>query len=174
MTRLLGAVLAGGRSSRFGSDKAMALWQGRALLDHVIDALRPMVDEMLLCGRSHGGIAGVADRPAPNMGPLGGLNAALHHAAAHGFDAMLIAGCDTPLLPAALLERLRGSRGPAYVANLPVIGYWPASLAGALDRFMAEDRKHAIKAWATSVGAEPIDWPALVNVNERADLQGLS
>ena len=35
----LGAVIAGGRSSRFGSDKAMALWQGRPLIDHAIDRL---------------------------------------------------------------------------------------------------------------------------------------
>lgn len=173
MTRLLGAVLAGGRSSRFGSDKAMALWRGKPLLEHVIDAVRPMVDDMVLCGRSHGGIEGIPDRPGPGMGPLGGLNAALHHARKHGFHAVLIAGCDTPLLPAALLEGLRASREPTYVAALPVIGWWPASLAAALDAFLAKERKHAIRAWAELVGAEPVDWPGLANVNEPADLEAL-
>lgn len=173
MTRRLGAVLAGGRSSRFGSDKAMAPWRGRPLLDHVIEALRPMVDDMVLCGRSHGGIPGIADRPAPDMGPLGGLNAALHHAAVHGFDAVLIAGCDTPLLPAELLERLCATAAPAYVAALPVIGHWPASLAASLDAFMTENRKHAVMAWARAVGAEPIDWPGLANVNGPDDLRNL-
>lgn len=173
MSRLLGAVLAGGQSSRFGSDKAMAQWRGKALIDHVIDALRPVVDDILLCGRTHGAVACIADRPAPGMGPLGGLNAALHHAAAHGFDAVLAVGCDTPRLPADLFVRLRASQGPAYVSNLPVIGFWPARLAPSLDAFLAEDRSHAIRAWATAIEAEPIDWPALANVNEPADLRGL-
>jgi molybdopterin-guanine dinucleotide biosynthesis protein A len=173
VTRLLGAVLAGGQSSRFGSDKALALWQGKPLLEHVTAALRPMVADLVLCGRSHGGIAGIADRPRAGMGPLGGLNAALHHAQANGFKAVLIAGCDTPRLPAALLERLRAAPGPAYVADVPVIGCWPAWLADSLDAFLAEDRKHAVRIWAEAAGAEPIDWPALVNVNRPDDLEGL-
>lgn len=173
MTRLLGAVIAGGQSSRFGSDKAAALWQGKPLIEHVVAQLGPVVDELVICGRDFGGREGIPDRPAANLGPLGGLNAALHHGAALGFDAVISAGCDTPLLPAPLLDRLSRSTGPAYLATLPVIGYWPASLAGALDDFLAQDRKHAIRAWAESVSAEAIDWPGLPNVNEPADLAGL-
>ncbi len=173
MTRLLGAVLAGGRSSRYGSDKAIALWQGKPLIEHVIAALRPMVDELVICGRDFGGRIGIPDRPAPGMGPLGGLNAALHHAAAHGFDVVISAGCDTPLLPGALLRQLRNSPDPAFVAALPVIGCWPARLAPALDAFMAEHRKHSIKAWADRVAAAAIDWPVLPNVNEPGDLSVL-
>ena len=174
MSRLLGAVLAGGRSSRFGSDKAEALWQGKPLIQHAIDALRPMVDDLVLCGRAYGDIGAIADRPSAGLGPLGGLNAALHHADAHGFAAVLCAGCDTPLLPAALLERLRASGGPAYVGRLPVIGYWPARLAGPLDMFLSEQRKHAIRAWADAVGAEAVDWPGLANINEPKDIAALS
>lgn len=173
MSRLLGAVLAGGRSSRFGSDKAEALWQGRPLVEHAVALLRPIAADVVLCGRAYAGLAAIPDRPAPDMGPLAGLNAALHHAAAHGFDAVLTIGCDTPLVPADLFDRLRGSAGPAYVANLPVIGYWPAALAARLDAFLAEDRKHAIRGWAQLVSAEPLDWPALANVNEPADLEKL-
>lgn len=173
MTRLLGAIIAGGRSSRFGSDKAMALWQGRALIDHVGDALRPHVERVMICGRGHGALPSLADRPAADMGPLGGLNAALHHAREQGYDAVLAAGCDTPLLPRALLERLRDAPGAAYVAQLPVIGIWPAALAAELDAFLASDVKHAIRAWAEIAGAQAIDWPGLANVNRAADLDQL-
>jgi molybdopterin-guanine dinucleotide biosynthesis protein A len=172
--RLLGAVLAGGRSSRFGSDKAEALWQGKPLVEHALDALRPLVDEVVLCGRAYGGGAlAIPDRPAAGMGPLAGLNAALHHAATHEFAAVLCVGCDTPLLPAALLERLSMSSGPSYVAGLPIIGYWPAALAAQLDAFLSENRKHAVRAWAASVAADAIDWPALPNINEPADISAL-
>jgi molybdenum cofactor guanylyltransferase len=173
VTRLLGAVIAGGGSSRFGSDKAAALWQGKPLIEHVIAQLGPVVDELVICGRDFGGREGIADRPAAGLGPLGGLNAALHHGVAQGFEAVISAGCDTPLLPAALLDRLRNSSGPAFLAKLPVIGFWPVSLAGALDQFLAQDRRHAIRAWAESVSAMAVDWPALPNVNEPGDLTSL-
>lgn len=172
MSRQLGAVIAGGRSSRFGSDKAMALWHGRRLIDHAIDALRPFVDEIVICGRGHDGLASISDRPAPGMGPLGGLCAALHHAQAQGREAVLSIGCDTPLLPAALVERLIAGGG-GHVAQLPVVGLWPASLAASLDAFLASDRKHAIRIWAAAAGVGAVDWPGLANVNEPGDLSAL-
>jgi molybdopterin-guanine dinucleotide biosynthesis protein A len=173
MSRLLGAVIAGGQSSRFGSDKAAALWQGVPLIEHVIAQLGPVVDELVICGRDFGGREGIPDRPAAGLGPLGGLNAALHHAVAIGCDAVISAGCDTPLLPVPLLDRLRNATGPAFLGQLPIIGVWPASMAGALDDFLAKDQKHSIKAWGASVSAEAIDWPALPNVNAPGDLAGL-
>ena len=93
---VLGAVLAGGRSSRFGSDKALALLNGRTLLDHAIAAISPHIGQVVVCGRA----GGLADRPQRDMGPLGGLNAALHHAVDHGFAGVLTTGCDMPVYPA--------------------------------------------------------------------------
>jgi molybdopterin-guanine dinucleotide biosynthesis protein A len=170
----LGAVIAGGRSTRFGSDKAEALWRGRPLIGHAIGALRPFVDELVVCGRSHGDLPTIPDRPAPGMGPLGGICAALHHAEGRGHSAVLTVGCDTPLLPPALFERLIAAGGPAYVAQLPLIGCWPVDLAAGLDTFLASDAKHAIRAWAALAGAEAIDWPGLANVNAPEDLGTLS
>jgi len=173
MSGLLGAVLAGGGSVRFGSDKALATWRGKPLIDHVAEALRGHVDAVVVCGRSHGLLRGLQDRPRPGMGPLGGLAAALHHAASRGFDAVITAGCDTPVLPPALLDRLKGEAGAAYLASLPVIGRWPASLSASLDAFLEERCKHAIKAWAELIGASQIDWPELPNVNRPGDLDDL-
>jgi molybdopterin-guanine dinucleotide biosynthesis protein A len=175
VTRLLGALIAGGRSSRFGSDKALACWRGKPLIDHAADALRPHVEALVVCGRAHGGLTMLADRPAPDMGPLGGLNAALHHARANGFDAVLTVGCDTPLLPDTLAGRLSAAAsGAACLSNLPVIGRWPAALADRLDAFLAEDRKHSIRAWAAEAGAEVIEGIDLPNVNRPEDLAVLT
>lgn len=173
MTRLLGAVLAGGRSSRFGSDKAMAPWQGRPLIEHAADALRPHVDALVVCGREHPGLASVPDRPAPGMGPLGGIAAALHRAGVGGFDAVLTIGCDTPLIPSELLTALLAAPGAAYAAGLPVMGRWPTILAAGLDAFLAQDRKHSIRSWAASVGAVELDFPDIPNINSPADLAAL-
>lgn len=170
MTRILGAVLAGGQSRRFGSDKALALWRGKSLLDWAIDALRPHVETVIPCGRA----GGLADRPSGGLGPLAGLNAALHHGRALGYDAVLSLACDTPFVDAALLATLRRSPGAAYVTSTPVIGIWPCATADLLDEQIAGDDR-SVKAWTRRIGAVPIASPAPIpNVNEPIDLTRLS
>ncbi|MET3709664.1 molybdopterin-guanine dinucleotide biosynthesis protein A [Sphingomonas trueperi] len=165
----LGAILAGGLSRRFGSDKALAPLDGRALIDHVAAALAPHCDGVILCGRA--GEGGVPDRPAAGLGPLGGLNAALHEAAARGAARVLVAPCDTPLLPAALLEALVAHDGSCFVAQLPVLGIWDAALAPLCDAYIASGARTSMKAWAAHAGAEAIDWGAAIpNINSCDDL----
>ncbi len=165
---ILGAVLAGGASRRFGSDKALAMRDGRPLIAHVVDALATQVDAVVVCGRDWGGLPSIADRPAPGLGPLGGLDAALHYATVHGFATVVSAPCDTPSLPAALVARL--GAGPCHALGLPVIGAWPASLTTALDAHLAETGDRSMRGWIARIGARAIDFGPIVNINAPADL----
>jgi molybdopterin-guanine dinucleotide biosynthesis protein A len=165
---VLGAIVAGGSGRRFGADKAAVLWRGRTLLDHAIEALRPQVAHLVVCGRDHPGVAAIADRPG-GVGPLGGLAAALHHAAARGHDAVLCVPVDVHPLPPDLGQRLGGA-GAAVFADQRMIGWWPATLAGALDRFVAEGGR-AVAGWVEHCGARQVATPpGLVNVNRPEDL----
>lgn len=167
--RLLGAILAGGQSRRFGSDKALALLGGKPLIAHVADALGRQTDALLVCGREWGGLTAASDRPGPGLGPLGGIAAALYHAATHGFDLVLTAACDIPGLPADLVAQLGDA--PAYAVELPVIGLWPVGLGTALDDWLARSEDRSIRGWASVVGAAPARLrTALPNVNTPADL----
>ena len=172
--RLLGAVLAGGRSSRFGSDKALALLAGRPLLDHAVASISPHVETVVICGRTVEGAVGLADRPAPDMGPLGGLNAALHHAEQMGFDAVLTTGCDMPVYPEELPALLVGD-GPAILKGQQLAGFWPASLASELDTHLAEDNNRSIFGWLERIGARLVERPDLLlpNINRPEDLERL-
>ncbi len=178
MQKILGAILAGGQSRRFGSDKALAVYAGQSLIDHVIVALRPQCDALVVCGRASDslaptGIAGIPDRPAPLLGPLGGLNAALNYAQLHGFSHVLSAGCDTPQLPPDLLLQLTGPQ-PAFVRDLPIVGLWPVELADALDQHLATSGDRSIGRWARSVGAVPVGLAeAVPNINAPGDLRKL-
>lgn len=165
---ILGAILAGGRSRRFGSDKALALLpDGRTLLDHAMAGLAPYVAEVVTCGRP----GGLADRPAPDLGPLGGLNAALHHARARGFAGVLSSGCDMPVYPAVLPALLLGS-DPAFVAGQPLLGWWPSALADDLDAHLSEPNNRSIRGWTERIGARAIvaDGLDLPNINRPEDL----
>ena len=125
--RVLGAVLVGGASSRFGSDKAAALLDGTALADHAADAIAPFVDGVVRVGGGNG----IPDLPRAGLGPLGGIAAALDHAGRHGFDTVLTIACDMPRLPDGLLDALV-RRAPACCVDAPVLGHWPAELAEGL------------------------------------------
>lgn len=175
MTRPLGAILAGGRSSRFGSDKALALLDGRALIDRVAERLRPQVAALVVIGRDHPGFACAPDRPAPDLGPLGGLAGALHHAATHGFTHVLSVPCDAPDLPADLHAVLGATASlPAdvarYLADLPVVGLWPVGALVTLDALLAGTGSRSVRAFAGRIGAQAVTGVAITNVNTPGDL----
>ena len=166
--QILGAILAGGASSRFGSDKAAALFEGRALIDHVIAALAPQVDALVVVGRDWPGLARIDDLPVAGLGPLGGLAGALGHALRHGFDSVLVVPCDTIGLPADLVARL--GPGPSVALGQRSIGLWPSSLAPALIAKLASGGSRSLRDWATITEARDVDCGPLRNINHVADL----
>lgn len=174
--RVLGAILAGGQSRRFGSDKAMADLGGRPMIVRVAEALAPFVAATVICGHPSvpRGIVGVSDLPRPGLGPLGGLAGALHHAVNHGFAAVLSVGCDMPVLDAGLMSRLRDTDTVTFVRQSPIIGRWPADLAGTLMAHLDAPGSRSMRGWAEAVGAVAMDALAPIpNVNTPADLDRL-
>ena len=167
--KILGAILAGGQSRRFGSDKAEALFQDKALLDHVVDALRPQCAELVIAGRVWPGITSVADIPENGQGPLGGLAGALDHAQHNGFDAVLSCGCDLLGIPTDLAKQL--GVASAILDDLPIVGLWPADLADILAAWLADPANRSVYRFADHIGARRVPTPAsITNVNRASDL----
>ena len=111
---ICGLVLAGGQGRRMGGvDKGLQLLQGRPLMQHVIERLRPQVDRVLINANQNleryaeFGCPVVPDRMGGFAGPLAGLDAGLH-----ATDAPLVVTvpCDSPFLPHDLVARLATAR----------------------------------------------------------------
>ena len=105
---LRAAVLAGGKSSRMGQDKALLQWQGRSLLQHALTLLQATgADPLMVSGRP-GHASGVPDL-LPHCGPPGAVLSLLHWLQDHGqLDGapLLLIPVDMPLLTLPTLQQL--------------------------------------------------------------------
>ena len=155
-------VLAGGLGRRMGGvEKGLIALRGRPLLAHVIDRLRPQVDELLLNANREiqryevFGLPVVGDVIEGCVGPLAGLHAGLVHAT---HDLVLSVPCDAPSLPGDLAPRLLArmesegaelaiarSRGRIH----PVFCLCRRALAADLEGYL-EGGGRAVRTWVES------------------------
>ncbi len=166
---ILGCVLAGGRSTRFGSDKALAELGGHTLLARAVDTLSGWCEFVVVAGRETAPAPTILDWPAPGMGPLGGIAAALHLARDESYEAVLTIGVDSIGLPESLPALL--APAPAHLASQPVVGLWPASAAETIEAILAGEGKHSMLAFAGAIGARAVKLSAEpANINSVSDL----
>lgn len=104
---LAAIILAGGRSSRMGTDKGMMHFNERPLISHVIDVLRSLEIDNILIITQHGAYEQFGYPCYPDLiqfkGPLGGIYAGLSHSKA---NKNLVLACDMPFLTKELLSAL--------------------------------------------------------------------
>ncbi|HQP30898.1 MAG TPA: NTP transferase domain-containing protein, partial [Deltaproteobacteria bacterium] len=76
---MTGVILMGGKSRRFGQDKVMATIGDKPLIEHVIEAIAPLMEDIILIGPARPGMRGVrrVDDLIPDCGPMGGIYTAL-------------------------------------------------------------------------------------------------
>lgn len=169
---ILGAVLAGGRSTRFGSDKALAELRGRTLLSRAVETLEGLCDAVVVIGRETAPAPVLPDWPRAGMGPLGGIAAALHHARDAGYETVLTCSVDSFGLGDDLLAVL--DPAPAYCTDQPVIGLWPVGASASVDAILESAGRHSMIAFAQDIGARAVQFdhkPA--NINTPADLSAV-
>ena len=112
--RVSAVILAGGRSSRFGRDKLAEPIDGRPLLDHAIDSVRPFAHEIVLVGAPDAPPTLADDvrlirDPIAFEGPLAGLLAGLD---ASKEPVVLVIGGDMPSIVGAVVDSMLEALGP--------------------------------------------------------------
>ncbi|MCI9361668.1 MAG: molybdopterin-guanine dinucleotide biosynthesis protein B [Hungatella sp.] len=175
-------VLAGGRSSRMGTDKADLRLEDKTFLQHQISKGEALGIEDIVVSGYRGELCGkqvVFDR-YPNKGPLGGLEAALRRVK---HRACLVLSVDVPLISVEELRRLIGcsreAGGEAQVTVLrhgrqiePLIGVYRRDMADEMERNLKDGRvrrfldKAGYKVYE-SAGEEEM----FLNVNDREDYE---
>lgn len=189
MNLLYGLVLAGGRSSRFGSDKALARLNRVSLLETAVNHLSLNCREVAVSAPAGSGAAELAetldlavlhDRPGDAAGPLAGVRAGLTWAGGCGGEWLATVPCDAPLLPADLVARLLEGLGeaPAAVAATdegmePLCAVWRLSALAVLEAELAGGRHPPVHGVLERLGAARVgfaDAGLFLNVNTPQDL----
>jgi molybdopterin-guanine dinucleotide biosynthesis protein A len=188
---VLGIILAGGASRRFGADKSAALLCGKPLLAWVTERAKPQVDALLLNANDPEIGKGVADverlaDDAPGEGPLAGILGGLIEAEQCGFTHLASFACDTPFFPrdtvARLASALQSSTADYAVASCGpnahrIFALWPLACRAQLEhafadgtRSMREIERWLEPTWADFPKGDGPDDDPFFNVNTPENL----
>lgn len=185
---MAGIVIAGGRSSRFGGEKAVATLAGRPLLLWAVDRLARACTAVAVnarpgtaaeaMARAHG-LPVLHDMPGDPDGPLAGVRAGLEWARGLGATQLAASPCDVPMAPEDLYRALRAaSAGGAAMAETaegrqPLCAVWPVAAFPELTAALAQGAHPPTWKLLEQVGAVKVrfDPPGLfANLNTREDL----
>jgi molybdopterin-guanine dinucleotide biosynthesis protein A len=188
----LGLILAGGRSSRMGTEKAMLDLGGQPLLSHVARRLAPQVSLVRLNAPPGFPIPlalpMLPDTMAGQLGPLAGVLAGLSNLEP-GETHLLTVPCDSPFFPLDLAARLQAQADEeesivvaASDGRLhPVFCLWPSAIAEDLQNWLANPNNRRIQAFLRRHPMLTVDFPMIetpqgpidpfLNINTPEDLQ---
>ncbi|MDQ7064056.1 MAG: molybdenum cofactor guanylyltransferase [candidate division KSB1 bacterium] len=184
MHTLSAAILAGGRSSRMGRNKALLQLNGRTLIEHVVQAASSVTDSVFLVTNQLDDFAFLKlpmyPDLIPNLGPIGGILTALHHSQTRH---CLILACDLPFVTpdalAALVRRTR-ARERAVVLNVgrgpePLCGIYPATALAEVQARI-DSRELKLQTLLDHLDVDVIDWHqdrdrVLFNINTPDDFK---
>ncbi|WP_242217878.1 molybdenum cofactor guanylyltransferase [Bacillus cereus group sp. BfR-BA-01380] len=125
--KIAGIVLAGGRSSRFGEPKALAIWQGKTFIEHSIEALKEVVTNIVVISHPNikNELSHMLNVPViedielyKGSGPLAGFVTGMEFIEA---DWYIVAPCDTPNVSKEWALGLIERADETYEAIVPVV-----------------------------------------------------
>jgi len=139
-------ILAGGKSTRMGADKAFVTLDGRTLLARALDLARSVTPDVRIVGdpAKFVAFAPVVEDVFRGCGPLGGIHAALR---ASQTELNLILAVDVPFVSPALLEYLikRARDSSATVTVAQAGGNWQP-LCAVYRRTFADAAEQSLRA----------------------------
>lgn len=166
---MTGVILAGGQARRMGGqDKGLIPLAGQPMASHVVQALRPQVQQVLINANRHPadyaqlGCQVIPDPIGEFFGPLAGMLAALEAAET---PLVLSVPCDSPLLPGdyaqRMLHALQQEQAQIAVAASdrwqPVFALLPKALAGDLRHALAQGERK-IDRWFQQYRVAVVDF----------------
>ncbi len=176
---MIGIVLAGGKSRRFGSPKWQARYEDISFEERARQTLATSTTSQWSVVPARQSMTSYQledDMEWRGMGPLAGIITVMRHVPS---DWYAVCACDTPLLPPAVYERLATERGKrpvvAYADDRihPLIALYPRSMMSQFEAALHRGERAVMPhlTEATIVAFEEQDW--FKNVNSLNDYEAL-
>ena len=182
-------ILAGGKSSRMGEDKALLNYSGKKFIEKIADELSFFEEKIIARGNNSilGGLEKdswkiVADE-YPDHGPIGGLHAALKSCKS---DVMFVVTCDMPLITGEMAKKICGEMCDSFdvviaVSNdgkyHPLCGVYRKELYQLMEEYILQDNNRVMavlkKCRVKYVNLDEKESKQLANVNTRDEYQKL-
>ena len=188
---ILGAVLAGGKSQRFGEDKSQVKLEGKLLIDYILSEILSEFREILIVSNNkidfkNSEKISIIEDFKKGLGPLGGVLSAMKWVKENNKDYKWISTfpADTPFFKKEILQNfykkieIEKSRLFFIKSNKTrhnIFGLWSIDLLEKLEEDLNKgDRK--VELWANSVGVKVIDMDfknidPFFNINTKQDLE---
>ena len=190
-SKILGVVLAGGKSLRFGEDKSQVKLNNKSLIDHILSEILTEFKELLIVSNNSikfnksEKISIIGDFKN-NLGPLGGVLTAMKWIKDNNKDYQWISTfpTDTPFFKKKILkdfhDKINLKNGKLFFIKSNntrhnIFGLWSIDLADKLEKDLENgDRK--VEDWANKVGVNIIDMQfekndPFFNINTKEDLE---
>jgi len=190
-SKILGVVLAGGKSLRFGEDKSQVKLNNKSLIDHILSEILTEFKELLIVSNNSiefnksEKISIISDFKN-NLGPLGGVLTAMKWIKDNNKDYQWISTfpTDTPFFKNQILkdfhDKINLKNGKLFFIKSNntrhnIFGLWSIDLADKLEKDLENgDRK--VEEWANKVGVNIIDMQfekndPFFNINTKEDLE---
>ncbi|MGC1205970.1 MAG: molybdenum cofactor guanylyltransferase [Flavobacteriaceae bacterium] len=146
---ITGIILAGGKSSRMATDKGFLLLNGKPFVQYSIDALKPLVSEIMIVSDNQDydifGLKRINDI-TKNAGPVAGIYSGLE---ASSNEYNLILSCDIPLISSEILQQLIDNidnesqiiQVESQGKSMPLIALYKKELASTFDTFLKNEER---------------------------------
>ena len=190
-SKILGVVLAGGKSLRFGEDKSQVKLNNKSLIDRILSEILTEFKELLIVSNNSikfnksEKISIISDFKN-NLGPLGGVLTAMKWIKDNNKDYQWISTfpTDTPFFKNQILkdfhDKINLKNGKLFFIKSNntrhnIFGLWSIDLADKLEKDLENgDRK--VEDWANKVGVNIIDMQfekndPFFNINTKEDLE---
>ena len=188
---ILGAVLAGGKSQRYGEDKSQVMLEGKLLIDYILSEISSEFREILVVSNNkidfkNSEKISIIEDFKKGLGPLGGVLSAMKWVKENNknYEWVSTFPADTPFFKKEILQKfykeieIEKSKLFFIKSNMTrhnIFGLWSIDLLDKLEEDLNRgDRK--VELWANSVGVKVIDMDfknidPFFNINTKQDLE---
>lgn len=165
-------ILAGGQSSRMGTEKAFLDLHGRTLLERALELARGVADQVCIVGTAEkfAAYGSVVEDIYPGRGPLGGIHAAL---SATATELNLVLAVDMPFMSAAFLRYLvEQARTSGALVTVPHAAKGLQPLCAVYRRDFRQRAEESLRAGRNKI--DPLFTPMETRIVAEAELEQLS